>query len=177
MRHAAALLGAVLALLTAQVLPAQERKPDAARAEMKNAGGQTVGQVTLEQTPQGVLIRARFTDLQPGPRAFHIHEVGKCDPPKFESAGGHFNPRSHKHGYHTPDGAHAGDLPNLHVPDTRRLTVEVLARDVSLGGDRPGGGLLVGEGTALVVHAGVDDYKTDPSGDAGGRIACGVIRR
>jgi superoxide dismutase, Cu-Zn family len=177
MRHAV-LLAAVLALLTTPV-GAQERKADApeARAEMKNAEGKTVGQATLEETPHGVLIRVNLTDLEPGPRAFHIHEVGKCDPPKFESAGGHFNPGGRKHGFHNPDGAHAGDLPNLHVPDTRRLTVEVLAREVSLGGSRARGNLLAGNGTALVVHAGVDDYKTDPTGDAGGRIACGVIQR
>lgn len=178
MRHAV-LLAAVLALLATHTVVAQERKPDAqkARAEIKNADGQTVGQATLEQTPHGVLIRAAFTDLEPGTRAFHIHEAGKCDPPKFESAGGHLNPGGRKHGYHNPDGLHAGDLPNLHVPDTRRLIVEMLARDVSLDGDRKQGGLLAGQGTALVVHAGVDDYKTDPAGDAGGRIACGVIRR
>lgn len=176
MRHVV-VLAAVFTLLTAGALVAQERKPDTARAEMKNADGQTVGEATLEQTPQGVLIRARFTDLQPGTRAFHIHETGKCDPPKFESAGGHFNPGGRKHGFHNQDGAHAGDLPNLHVPDTRRLTVEMLVRDVSLGGDRAKGGLLAGQGTALVVHTGVDDYRSDPAGDAGGRIACGVIRR
>jgi Cu-Zn family superoxide dismutase len=175
----AVLLAAALALLTSQAVAAQERKPEPARAraEIKNADGQTVGQATLEQTAQGVLIRAAFTDLQPGTRAFHIHETGKCEPPKFESAGGHFNPAGRKHGYHNPDGAHAGDLPNLHVPDSRRLSVEILAREVSLGGDRAKGGLLAGNGTALVVHAGADDYTSDPTGEAGGRIACGVIQR
>ena len=111
--------------------------------------------------------------------------MGKCDPPKFESAGGHFNPEGRKHGYYNQAGPHAGDLPNLHVPDTGRLTVETLAREVTLSGDRAKGDLLAavksdllaGNGTALVVHAGVDDYKTDPTGEAGGRIACGVIRR
>lgn len=175
MRHAV-VFAAVLALLTVQAV-AQDRKPDTARAELKNADGQTVGQATLQQTPHGVLIRAAFTDLQPGTRGFHIHEVGTCDPPDFESAGGHFNPDKRKHGYHDPKGPHAGDLPNLHVPDTRRLTVEALARNVSLGGDRARGGLLAGDGTALVVHRGQDDYGTDPSGDAGDRLACGVIRR
>lgn len=176
MRHAL-VFAAVLVLLSAQPLVAQEPKPDAARAELKNVDGQTVGQATFQETPHGVLIRATFTNLQPGTRAFHIHEVGKCEPPGFESAGGHFNPAKRKHGYHAADGVHAGDLPNLHVPDTRRLTVEVLARGVSLGGDRASGGLLAGKGTALVVHTGKDDYGTDPSGDAGDRLACGVIRR
>jgi len=178
MRHAV-LLAAAFALLTGQVAAAPERKPDAprARAELENADGKTVGQATLEQTPHGILIRASFTGLPPGTRAFHIHEAGTCDPPKFESAGDHFNPMGRKHGYHAPEGPHPGDLPNLHVPDTGRLTVEILAREVSLGGERAKGGLLAGNGTALVVHSGADDYTTDPTGEAGGRIACGVIRR
>jgi superoxide dismutase, Cu-Zn family len=145
-----------------------------ARAELKSADGKTVGEATLEQTPNGVLIKANLTGLPPGDHAFHIHEVGKCEPP-FESAGGHFNPTGKKHGRDNPQGAHAGDLPNIQVMDGRPAKVEVVARDISLDGGP--GSLFDGDGAALVIHAKADDGKTDPSGNAGDRIACGVIRQ
>jgi Cu-Zn family superoxide dismutase len=119
-------------------------------------------------------ITATFTELPRGTRAFHIHEVGKCDPP-FESAGGHFNPTGKQHGKDNPNGPHAGDLPNLDVPQSGRVKVQVVVKDVSLDTGR--GALLDADGAALVVHEGADDYKSDPAGNAGKRLACGVIRR
>lgn len=145
-----------------------------AKAELKNAEGKKVGEATLEQTNEGVRVSANFTGLPLGTRAFHIHEVGKCDPP-FESAGRHFNPTGKQHGRDNPGGAHAGDLPNLEVPQSGSLQVVVVARGVSLDGGT--GNLLDADGSALVIHQGADDYKTDPAGNAGERIACGVITR
>jgi Cu-Zn family superoxide dismutase len=120
-----------------------------------------------------VLIALSVKGLPPGERAFHIHGVGKCEAP-FTSAGPHFNPAGKKHGLLAADGHHAGDLPNLHVPASGELVVEVLNANVTLEKDKPNS-LFGPQGTALVVHAGRDDYKTDPAGDAGGRIACGLV--
>lgn len=152
---------------------AAEAQPKAS-ADMKNAAGKTLGEALLEQRDGGVRITATFTELPPGTRAFHIHEVGKCNPP-FESAGGHFNPTGKQHGKDNASGPHAGDLPNLDVPQSGRVKVQVVVKDVSL--DRGRGGLLDADGAALVVHDGADDYKSDPAGNAGKRLACGVIRR
>ncbi len=145
---------------------------DKAQATLKDADGKEVGHATLFATQGGVLISLDLTAVPPGERAFHIHAVGKCEPPKFESAGPHFNPEKHEHGVMNPKGAHAGDMPNLHVPESGKLQIEILNAAVSLTESS----LLDDDGSALVIHAGPDDYKTDPAGDAGGRIACGVIK-
>jgi len=144
-----------------------------ARAELKDERGTTVGEASLQDTPAGVKISATFTALPPGERAFHVHAVGKCEPP-FESAGGHFNPAGKQHGRDNPQGAHAGDLPNVQVTATGRATIEAVIPDMSLtSGPAP---LLDRDGASLVVHEGADDYRSDPAGNAGRRIACGVIR-
>ena len=105
---------------------------------------------------------------------FHVHAVGKCEPP-FTSAGGHFNPGQKKHGMMSPEGQHAGDMPNLHIPQSGDLTVEVLNAASRL--KRASRIQCIdADGSAIVIHAGSDDYKTDPTGEAGGRIACGVIQ-
>jgi len=145
-----------------------------ASADIKDATGKKVGEAILEQRAGEVQISATFSGLPPGQHAFHIHEVGRCDPP-FESAGGHFNPTGKKHGKDNPNGPHAGDLPNLDVPSSGGVKVEVTVKDLALDGGR--GGLLDGDGVALVVHEGADDYKSDPAGNAGKRLACGVVRR
>jgi Cu-Zn family superoxide dismutase len=157
-------------LLALATVPAAAQS---AKATLKNAEGKDVGTAALTQTPAGVLVRLSIKGLPPGERAFHIHGVGKCEPP-FTSAGPHFNPGSKKHGLMAAEGHHAGDMPNLHVPASGELAVEVLNADVTLEKGKPNS-LLGGQGTALVVHAGKDDYKSDPAGDAGGRIACGLI--
>jgi Cu-Zn family superoxide dismutase len=145
-----------------------------ARAKLKNAEGKTVGEATLEPKGDSVRITGSFTGLPPGTHAFHIHAVGKCEPP-FESAGGHFNPTGKQHGKDNPKGPHAGDLPNIQVAPDGRVKVDVTAKGVALDAGKTG--LLDADGSALVVHEGADDYKTDPAGNAGKRIACGVIRR
>ncbi|HVQ74576.1 MAG TPA: superoxide dismutase family protein [Candidatus Binatia bacterium] len=159
----------------ARPAPAAEGQTLSARARLAGARGEPVGEVALRQTPHGVLLTVSLTGVPPGERAFHIHAAGRCEP-TFAAAGGHFNPGDRQHGIANPRGMHAGDLPNLHVPDSGRLTVEILAHAVTLEPGRPGS-LLGGEGTALVIHAGPDDHRTDPAGNAGDRIACGVVRR
>ena len=162
---AAALTGALL--LASPVYAA-----DQASAVLKDPDGKELGKATLVVTPSGTLITLTLTAAPPGVLGFHIHTTGKCEPPKFESAGGHFNPHDTKHGFLNPEGPHAGDMPNIHVPDSGQLTVEMLNTLVSLSGENA---LLDDDGTALVLHEGADDYKSDPAGHAGGRIACGVI--
>jgi Cu-Zn family superoxide dismutase len=145
-------------------------------AELKNAQGQKLGDATLREAPGGVLVEVTLSKVPAGAHAFHIHDAGKCEGPAFTTAGGHFNPESRKHGLMAAGGAHAGDLPNVHVPESGTLAFEFLAAGVTL---KPGDGrsLFDANGAALVLHAKADDYKTDPAGAAGDRLACGVIEK
>ena len=145
-----------------------------ANAQLKDGGGKAVGDADLVQTQAGVLIKLQLKGLAPGEHAFHVHAVGKCDAPAFESAGPHFNPTNHKHGMLSGEG-HAGDMPNLHVPQSGELSVEVLNPAVTLDKGKPNS-LFDNNGSSLVIHAKADDYKTDPTGNSGDRIACGVIQ-
>ncbi|HEY8299051.1 MAG TPA: superoxide dismutase family protein [Methyloceanibacter sp.] len=162
---AAAIAGALLAASPALA-------GGTASAVLKDASGNEVGRATLTSTPSGALLNLTLTAAPPGVHALHIHAVGKCEPPKFESAGPHFNPDQTKHGIMNPEGPHAGDLPNLHVPADGKLEVEFLDPVVTL---RQEAALLDADGASIVIHAGADDYTTDPAGNAGDRIACGVI--
>ena len=171
MRSSFRLIGFTAILLTAASLPAQAQT---AKAALQTADGKEAGSVTLTQTPSGVLLSLAVKGLPAGEHAFHVHAVGKCEAP-FTSAGGHFNPGNKKHGMMAMDGAHAGDMPNLHIPASGELTVEVLNAAVTLEKDKPNS-LFDADGSAVIIHAGKDDYKTDPTGDAGGRIACGVVQ-
>jgi Cu-Zn family superoxide dismutase len=162
-------------LLAAGLLAGHAEAGDGnAKAELKNAEGRTIGEAKLEQTKDGVRIKADLTGLPPGAHAFHIHEVGKCEAP-FESAGGHFNPTQKQHGKDNPQGMHAGDLPNIQVTDGRPVKIDVVARGLSLDGGSQS--VFDADGSALVIHAAADDYKSDPAGNAGDRIACGVIKQ
>jgi Cu-Zn family superoxide dismutase len=165
------------AVLAALGLAAPALAADGTRtavAEMADAEGQNVGRVTLTEPKdgQGIIVEATLSDLTPGVHAIHIHETGKCDPPDFKSAGGHFNPTSKKHGIVDPEGMHAGDLPNLSVPESGRVEVSMFADRFRLDDT-----LFDADGAAVVVHANADDYRTDPAGDAGPRVACGVIEK
>ena len=169
MRFRASWLAA--ATLAALAVSAPASAADKAQATLKDPDGKEVGHATLFGTTGGVLISLNLTAVPAGERAFHIHAVGKCEPPKFESAGPHFNPEEHQHGMMNPKGPHAGDMPNLHVPESGAVQIEVLNSTVAL----TEASLLDTDGSAIVIHASADDYKTDPAGNAGDRIACGVI--
>lgn len=146
-----------------------------AEATFINAAGEQVGDVTLVQTPEGVVIEGTVTGLTAGPHGFHVHETGNCDPStKFESAGGHFEPGEHKHGLENPDGPHAGDISNQTGGDDGIAIIGATNAGVSLI-DGEAGYLFDDDGSALVIHEGPDDNKTDPSGNSGGRAACAVI--
>jgi superoxide dismutase, Cu-Zn family len=161
---AAALLIVGLALPAAAV--------ETAKAPLKDKTGNDVGTVELTQTQAGVLLKLAVKGLPAGEHAFHIHAVGKCEPP-FESAGPHFNPTNHKHGMLSGEG-HAGDMPNLHVPQSGAVEVEAVNAAITLDKGKPNS-VFQPPGTAIVIHSGKDDYKSDPAGNAGDRIACGVI--
>ncbi|WP_407666665.1 superoxide dismutase family protein [Microvirga roseola] len=149
--------------------------PGDARAVFKNRDGQTIGSATLINTPNGVLIRAEVSNLPPGPHGFHIHETGQCDASGgFESAGGHYNPDGQQHGYFIEGGPHAGDMPNQTVGQDGKMMAQVFNPNVSFEGDAT---LFDDDGSALVVHATADDYRSQPSGAAGDRLACAVIER
>ena len=141
---------------------------------LRDAAGRTVGTAVLTPATEGVQVVLSVNGLPPGAHGVHVHQTGLCEPPDFTSAGGHFNPADRQHGFENPAGSHAGDLPNMTVDANGRGSLSAVARGATLEGSganslrKPGG-------TALVVHATADDYRTDPSGNSGARIACGVI--
>jgi Cu-Zn family superoxide dismutase len=145
-----------------------------ARAEIRDTEGRTVGQATFTQGPFGVLVQAELTGLPAGVHAMHIHEVGRCEPP-FTAAGGHYNPLLRQHGALNRAGFHAGDLPNFSAPATGTARVDVVTNAVQLGAGV--GTLFDVDGSSIMIHSAADDYKSDPGGNAGTRIACGVITR
>ena len=147
------------------------KKGDTVKATLKDAQGKDVGEVTMEQAPMGVLVKGSLMNLPAGEHAFHIHETGKCEAPEFKTAGGHFNPTKKQHGVLSPKGKHDGDLPNLHVAQDGKVQFDFFAHGLKVKS------LLDKDGAAVVVHAKLDDYHSDPTGDAGGRIACGVAEK
>jgi Cu-Zn family superoxide dismutase len=164
----------IASVVVAGALATAEAHAQSANAQLVNGDGKTIGNVALSQLERGVRVFAQATDLPPGQHAFHIHETGQCEAPDFESAGGHFNPTDEAHGWDNPQGYHAGDLPNVHVQDDGRLAVEYFTDAVTLKeGEETS--LFDDDSSAIVIHAGADDYQTEPAGDAGQRIACGVI--
>src|SRR5437899_6434246 len=159
-------LGLVLAMLVV-ALPAVAQA-QSARAVLKDAQGKVVGAATLNEVSGGVKIVVQVSGMKPGEHGFHIHAVGKCEPPAFTSAGAHFNPYGKKHGHKNPEGAHVGDLPNLTVGADGTGSIDATAAGL---------GLKDVVGLALVIHADPDDEKTDPAGNSGARIACGVVTK
>lgn len=165
-------LMSVVGLCLAVVAPllAQE-KP--VKVELKDLQGAAIGTATLSPAPGGgVVIALDVKNLQPGEHAFHVHQVAKCEPP-FATAGPHFNPEGKKHGLENPDGAHAGDMNNFVVGADGTAKVAITNRQVTLGAGASS--VFANGGTSLVIHARPDDMKTDPAGNAGDRIGCGVI--
>ena len=131
-----------------------------------NGAGASTGAVQVEQRANGSYLRIAVQGLPPGEHGLHLHAVGRCEGPAFQSAGAHWNPAGRQHGHLNPQGAHAGDLPNLTVSANGRGSLNLLV---------PASALADADGTALVIHAKPDDYRTDPSGNSGDRIACAVI--
>jgi len=157
----------------AKVVPKAPASPGlTAVATLHDPTGARVGSVTLTDTYAGELVTGSVNGLGLGAHGIHLHAVGKCEAPAFASAGGHFNPTGKQHGYRSPNGPHLGDLPNLDTPAAGELRFEFLAPGITLRGDNA---LLDGDGASVVVHSGRDDYMTDPAGNSGARIACGVI--
>lgn len=148
-----------------------------ARAVLRNGEGAEVGTATFTQAGDGVRIEYELTSLPAGEHGFHLHQMGSCEAPSFESAGGHFNPDNRSHGFDHPQGPHAGDLPNITIGEAGdTLTGDYMNDRVTLAEGAPNS-LFDADGTALVVHADPDDNESQPSGNAGARIACGVIER
>src|SRR5205823_2449600 len=147
-----------------------------ARADIKNAEGKSVGTAFLRETKDGVLMTVNVKGLPEGLHAIHFHSVGKCEGPAFTSAGPHFNPENKKHGLKNPAGPHAGDMQALMVGADGTGRVEFVDTLVSLAEPAPNS-LFHPNGTAIVIHAAPDDQMTDPSGNSGARIACGVITK
>ena len=143
------------------------------KVELKNAKGESVGTAVLSQSGTSVKISANLFNLTPGEHAFHIHAKPVCEAPDFKSAGPHFNPESRKHGLDSTEGHHAGDMANFTVNAKGKAKFTTVNDSVSLGVDNHS--VFTNGGTALVIHAKADDGKTDPTGNAGDRIACGVI--
>ncbi len=182
-----ALAGAGLALAIlgagggAGTASAQPAPPAVATAELRDGAGALIGMATFTRAADGVLITGQFRGLEPGLHGVHLHTVGKCEPP-FETAGGHWNPTGRQHGVENPNGPHLGDVynqiepaagSNIRIAPNGTGTLRALARGATVG---PGPTtILDADGSALLIHAHHDDNVTDPSGDSGGRLACGVV--
>lgn len=142
--------------------------------QLINQDGDIIGEAILEETKEGVLISTEAKNLPPGLHGYHIHEQGRCEPPTFEAAGGHFNPNEKDHGFDHENGPHAGDLPNLNIDSSGTVKSEYLNDRVTLEKEKEHS--LLGEnGSTLIIHSDPDDYISQPAGNAGERIACGII--
>ena len=155
-----------------QLSPATGPSASAAAAEIRNAAGEVVATATARDQ-SGLTVRVEAARLRPGTYAVHLHAVGRCDAPDFTSAGPHWNPTSNQHGRLNPLGPHFGDLPNIEIGADGRGRIEFAVASGSVRGGEHA--LLDADGAALVIHANADDYRTDPTGNAGGRMACGVF--
>ena len=140
-------------------------------AVMRDASGKDIGTLTIRETGEGLLTTGTLHGLARGTHGVHLHSVGRCEAP-FASAGGHWNPGARQHGFDNPQGPHMGDMRNIIVGDDGTATVSTSTAGGTLRG---AGGLLDSDGAAIIIHAGPDDYHSDPAGNSGARVACGVV--
>jgi len=167
------LVATVLTTTLAAPLLAQDMLT--ARANFVNGEGEEIGTAALSETPSGVVINVEVTGLPAGEHGFHIHQTGSCETPDFQSAGGHYAPRGNQHGFLVEGGPHAGDMPNQFIQEDGILRAHIRNDRVTLG---EGEGTLFDEdGSAFIIHADPDDYQSQPSGNAGSRLACAVIEK
>jgi superoxide dismutase, Cu-Zn family len=168
---------ALASLLAAGCVPFLQAPPtgNTATAELRRADGQSVGTANLTEVSGGVLVVLEMRGMPPGVKAVHVHEVGTCEPPDWASAGQHLNPDKKQHGLLNPAGPHAGDLANITIGSDGAGRMETMNERITLGAGPVS--ILASGGTALIVHAMPDDFRTDPDGGSGARIACGVITR
>lgn len=161
-------------LLTSCATTDRDGAAGSAQADLREPGGRVVARAMLSEMGDGVHVRVDASGPAPGHYGAHIHMTGRCDQPGFDSAGGHWNPTARQHGAQNPQGHHLGDLPNLDVgaEGTGRLEYHVSGASLRSGANA----ILDADGASMVIHAGPDDYRTDPSGNSGARIACGVLR-
>ncbi|SRR5258707_1165933 len=152
-----------------------KNQPATAHADLINSQGEKVGTATLTESKKGVQVTIDASKLPPGEHGFHFHTAGKCDPPDFKTAEGHFNPEGKKHGFKNPEGPHAGDMKNVKVGGDGTLKVKVVDATVTLREGK--NSLFQPSGTSIVMHEKIDDYVTDPAGNSGNRIVCGVISK
>lgn len=169
------LLVPTLVVVVAATITFGQASGDSAHADFINGQGQKIGTAVLTQDAGGVKIDVNISQLSPGMHAFHIHAAGKCEAPDFKSAAGHFNPAGKQHGKDNPNGPHAGDMLNFEAGADGTAKFSIVNAGVTL--NQGTNSLFHDGGTSLVIHEKPDDYKTDPAGNAGNRIACGVIRK
>lgn len=145
---------------------------DSASAALAEPGGRVTGRATVTQEARGARVLVEVEGMAPGIYGAHIHRTGRCEGPAFDSAGAHWNPTGQRHGFRNPSGRHRGDLPNLTVGADGRGRLAFTIRAARVRGEA---GVLDADGAAIMIHAQRDDYRTDPSGNSGARIACGVL--
>lgn len=161
--------GAAAATTPAATAPADSAAP--VTATLRDSAGREIGTVTLTDAGGGITVTGTLRGLPPGEHAIHLHTTGQCEAP-FTSAGGHWNPTNKQHGTENPEGPHLADMRNITVGADSTVSVQ----ETTPGGTLRGvNALLDADGAAVVVHAGADDYRSDPAGNAGARIACGVV--
>jgi Cu-Zn family superoxide dismutase len=164
---------AILSLGASAHAAPQKPKPEAMKVELKNAQGTSLGTAELSHVKQGVRVKLDLSQVTPGTHGIHFHEKGLCEGPDFKSAGEHFNPAGKEHGMKNPKGTHAGDMPNIEANSSGVVKREFVVKGVTLGEGESS--LRRFGGTSIVLHAKADDHKTNPAGDSGDRIACGMI--